>query len=310
MHMSRKPWFMRWLWTVLCHNRAVGFRGRRAAASAGNGEMLIMCRKPSAATYAVVMILVLVAVAAAETSHKEYHFKVGRKASISIINPYGPVSVKAGQGKQVVVTAILYSDKVEIDQSNRKNRVTVFSHLLDGASPETGRVDYEVLMPADASVTLHATTGPLHVEKLRGDVIVEGSNAVIDVRDVGSGHVHIQTLNGPVTLTNVSDGHVEITSVSGDVALNAVNGSLVHVNSSSGKIHYDGDFGDSGDYSLATHNGDIEAIAPALASIEVVARSVQGRVENDFPLQPEHTSFAPRAGSTFAGTMGEASSSV
>jgi DUF4097 and DUF4098 domain-containing protein YvlB len=141
-------------------------------------------------------------------------------------------------------------------------------------------------------------------------VIVEGSTALIDVRDVGSGHVHIQTLNGPVTLTNVSDGHVEITSVSGDVSLNAVNGSLVHVNSSSGKILYDGDFGDSGDYSLASHSGDIEAIAPALASIEVVARSVQGKVENDFPLQPEHTTFTTKAGSSFVGTSGEAASSV
>ena len=70
-----------------------------------------------------------------------------------------------------------------------------------------------------------------------------------------------------------------------------MNGPLVHVNSISGKIHYDGDFGDGGDILLTSHSGDIEAIAPAYASIEVVARSVQGPVENDFPLQPEHTSF-------------------
>jgi len=268
-----------------------------------------MCRKQSAATFAVV-ILVLVAFAAAETTRKELHFKVGHRASVSIVNPYGAISVKPGPGKRVVVTAILYSSKVEVDQSKSRNRVTVFSHLLEGAGPDTGRVDYEVLVPADANVTLHSTTGPLHVEKLHSDVIVEGSTALVDVRDVTSGHVHIKTLNGPVTLTNVSDGHVEITSVSGDVALIAVNGSLVHVNSSSGKIHYDGDFGDAGDYSLTSHSGDIEAIAPAYASIEVVARSVQGRVENDFPLQPEHTTFAPKAGSSFVGTMGEAASSV
>jgi DUF4097 and DUF4098 domain-containing protein YvlB len=209
-----------------------------------------------------------------------------------------------------VVTAILYSGKVEVDQSKSGNRVSVQSHLLEGADAETGRVDYEVLVPADASVTLRSTTGPLHVEKLHGDVILEGNTAIVDVRDVSSGHVHVKTLNGAVTLTNVSDGHVEITSVSGDVALNAVNGSLVHVNSSSGKIHYDGDFGDAGDYSLTSHSGDIEAIAPSYASIEVVARSVQGKVENDFSLQPEHTSFIARAGSAFAGTMGKAASSV
>jgi DUF4097 and DUF4098 domain-containing protein YvlB len=209
-----------------------------------------------------------------------------------------------------MVTAILYSGKVEIDQSKSGNRVSVVSHLLEGADPDTGRVDYEVVVPADANVTLHSTTGPLRVEKLHGDVILEGSTAIVDVRDVSAGHVHVQTLNGPVTLTNITDGHVEITSVSGDVALNTVSGSMVHVNSSSGKIHYDGDFGEAGDYSLTSHSGDIEAIAPSYASIDVVARSVQGKVENDFPLHPEHTSFVARAGSAFAGTMGEAASSV
>ena len=263
-----------------------------------------------ATSYAVVTVLVLAALAAAETTHQEMHFKVGRRASVSIINQYGAISVKPGTGKVVSITATLYSGKVEIDHSKSRRRVAVFSHLLEGADTETGRVDYEVLVPADASVTLHSTTGPLHVEKLHGDIMLEGTTANVDVRDVSSGHIHVRTLNGPVTLTNVSDGHVDITSVGGDVALNSVNGSVVHVNSSSGKIHYDGDFGDAGDYALTSHSGDIEAIAPAYASIEVVARSVQGTVEKDFPLEPEHTSFVPRAGSAFAGTMGEAASSV
>ena len=263
-----------------------------------------------ATTIVVVMILVLAALAAAQTTRKEIHFKVGRRASISIVNQYGPISVKSGPTKRVMVTAILYSGKVEIDETKRGNRVSVLSHLLEGADASTGRVDYDVLVPADASVTLHSATGPLHVEKLRGDVMLEGSTAMVDVRDVNAAHIHIKTLNGPVTLTNVSDGYVEVTSVSGDVALNAVNGAQVHVNSSSGKIHYDGDFGQAGQYSLTSHSGDIEAIAPSYASIEVVARSVQGKVENDFPLQPEHTSFVTRAGSAFAGTVGKAASSV
>jgi DUF4097 and DUF4098 domain-containing protein YvlB len=260
--------------------------------------------------FAVMMILVLAVLAAAETSRKEIHFKVGHRASISIINQYGPISVKPGPGKRVMVTAILSSSKVEIDQSKRGNRISVLSHLLDGADADSGRVDYEVLVPADANVTLHSMTGPLHVEKVHGDVNLEGSTANVDVRDVSAGRVHIKTLNGPVTIANVSDEYVEVTSVSGDVALNAVNGALVNVNSSSGKIHYDGNFGEAGQYSLTSHSGDIEAIAPAYASIEVVARSVQGKVENDFPLEPEHTAFVTRAGSAFAGTVGKAGSSV
>jgi len=268
-----------------------------------------MSRNLGPAKFAVVLLLV-VAAYAADGIRKEYHFKVHRRASVSIINPYGPISVKPGNGYQVVANAILHSDKVEIDQSQSGNRVSLVSHLLPGADADSGRVEYEVLVPADADVTLQSTNGPLRAERLHGDVILEGNTATVDVRDLRDGHVHVRTLNGPVTLTDVNDGHVEITSVSGDVALNSVSGPLVHVNSTSGKIFYNGDFGGGGEYSLMTHTGDIEATAPSYASIDVVASSAQGKVENDFSLQPSHTSFAARAGSAFAGTIGKAASSV
>jgi hypothetical protein len=262
-----------------------------------------------AAKLGMVLVLVVTALATSEV-RKDYHFKVGRRARISIVNQYGPISVKPATGHHVLVTAILHSDKVEVYQSQSGNRVSVLSHLLPGADAESGKVDYEVQVPADASVTLHSMTGPLHAEKLHGDVILEGNTANVDVRDVNDGHVHVKTLDGPVTLTNVTDGHVEITSVSGDVALKSVTGPFVQVNSSSGKIQYDGDFGSGGVYELTSHTGDIEATAPAYASIDVTARSEEGRVENDFPLSPSHTSFVVRAGSAFAGTVGKAASSV
>ena len=258
---------------------------------------------------AIVSLALLCAVAAGET-RREYRYNVHRHASVFIINQFGPISVKPGANGQVVVTAVLQSDKVEVDQFQGGNRISFVSHLMQGADAESGRVDYEVLVPADASVTLHSSTGPLHAEKLHGDVIFEGNTATVDARDLSDGHVHIRTLDGPVTLTNVSEGHVEITSVSGNVALNSVNGPLVHVSSTSGKISYFGDFGSAGDYSLMTHTGDIEATAPAYASIDVVANSTQGKVESDFSLQPRHSSYAERVGSAFAGTLGKAASSV
>jgi DUF4097 and DUF4098 domain-containing protein YvlB len=208
------------------------------------------------------------------------------------------------------VTAILHSDKAEIDQSQSGNRVDILSHLFFEATPETGRVDYEVLVPADASVTLRSTTGPLRAEGLHGDVSLEGSQANMDVLEISDAHVHIKTLKGLVTLTNIHNGHVEVTSVSGDVVLHSVSGPLVQVNSTSGKIRYDGDFGNSGEYYLASHTGDIEASAPNDASIDVTARSVRGQVENDFLLEPKHTPFVVKAGSAFAGTMNKAASSV
>ncbi len=258
----------------------------------------------------LVFVVCLVALAA-DQAKKEFRYTVGPKATVTINNEYGPVSVKPSGSNQVIVTATLQSDKVEVDNTNIGNRVELKSHLLSGAKPDNASVDYQVLVPADASVTLRSTNGPLRAEQLRGDVTAEGDTALVDVRDVSNAHVHVYTLSGPINLTNIQYGHVEISSVKGDVVLKSVSGQLVAVTSTSGKISYNGDFGTGGEYKLSSHTGDIEAIVPEGASVDVTARSVRGSVENDFPLQPKaHTTFLPEKGHSFVGTAGKAASSV
>ncbi len=261
-------------------------------------------------TQLVSMVILAAAICASAESRKEFRFTVAPGSVISITNQYGPITVKGGAGTQVIVNAVLHSDQIEIDHTQSGSRVDVLTHLLSDANADTGRVDYEVSVPADASVTLRSSTGVLHAEGLHGDVSLEGSQASVEVRDISDAHVHVRTLNGSVALTNIRNGHVEVTSVGGDVALNSVNGPLVQVNSTSGKIRYEGDFANSGEYMLTSHSGDIEASAPNDASIDVTARSVRGKVENDFLLEPKHTPFVVKAGSAFAGTMNKAASSV
>ncbi len=268
-----------------------------------------MTQSSRSARLGVVLIIVGVAFGAGEI-RKEYRFPVGHKASVSIVNEYGPISVKPTTGNEVIVTAIMHSDKVEVDPSQGGSRVDLQSHLLPGASSEPGRVDYEVQVPADASVMLHSGDGALHAERLTGDLTLEGGSGPVEVRDIADAHVHVRTLNGPVTLFNVRDGHVEVTSLAGDVTMTNVEGPLVEINSNSGKIRYDGDFASGGHYNFTSHTGDIEATAPAAASIDVTARSIRGQVENDFQLEPKHTPFVVKAGSAFAGTIGKAASSV
>jgi DUF4097 and DUF4098 domain-containing protein YvlB len=257
-----------------------------------------------------IALIALTAVAVAETK-KEYRFEVGPKAKVSIVNQYGSITVKPSAGNYVIVNAILYSDKVEVDQSQSGNRVDLQSHLLSGATVDNSRVDYEVLVPPDASVNLESANGPLHAERLHGDVEAEGANAAVEVKDMSGSHVHVKTMAGPITLTNIRDGHVEIDSVSGDVTLNSVTGPLVRVSSTSGRILYNGDFGYAGEYRFNSHSGNIEATIPEDASVDVKAQSVHGQVQNDVPLQPKiHTSFLVKEGSSFAGTINKAASSV
>ena len=261
-------------------------------------------------TVEIVVVSAMMAGTLVAQSRKEYRYNVGPKAGISVNNPYGSISVRPSLGNTVVINAALSSDKVEVDNGQSGNRVEIQSHLLAGADSQSGRVDYEILVPADASITLHSSTGSLRAEKLHGDVTLEGSGATVDVRDITSAHVHVKTLNGPVTLTNVQDGHVEVDSLSGLVTLNRVSGPLVQVISTSGGINYTGDFGDSGEYRLTSHSGDIEAIIPDSTSADVSARSVRGEVHDDIPLQPKaHTWFPIEKGRAFMGTIGRAAAS-
>jgi DUF4097 and DUF4098 domain-containing protein YvlB len=260
----------------------------------------------SGRTVKLVAIGVIVAGTLVAESKKEYHFTVGPKAGVSVMNPYGSISVKPSLNNTVVVNAVLHSDKVEVDNNQNGNRVDIQSHLLAGADAESGRVDYEVWVPADASVTLHSSTGTLRAEKLHGDVSLEGAGAEVDVRDVSDAHVHVKTMNGAVNLDNIKNGHVEVDSLSGEVTMRSVNGPLVQVVSTSGRINYIGDFGNSGEYRLSTHSGDIEATIPEWTSADVSARTTRGEVHDDIPLQPKnHTWFAVDKGRAFAGTMGK-----
>jgi DUF4097 and DUF4098 domain-containing protein YvlB len=258
----------------------------------------------------LVLATCLISAAIAE-NRKEFRFTVGPKANISVESQYGAITVKPGYANHVVVVAVLQSDKVKVDHLQKGNRIEIESQLSKGADKQSGRVDYELTVPPNATVSLHSSSGPLAVERLRGDLSLEGAEASVDVRNSGGGHIHVNTMTGPVTLTDVRGAHIEITSLSGDVRLNGVTGPFVQVSSGSGKVYYDGDFGSGGDYTFTTHTGDIEAWVPPGASADFNARSMKGDVQSDISLAPnEHPRFPVDAARTFFGTVGKAASEV
>jgi DUF4097 and DUF4098 domain-containing protein YvlB len=263
------------------------------------------------AKWSVVAAGVLTVAAYAADNRKECRYTVAPGASVIVANESGPVDVKGLAGRQVAIVATTHSDKVEVICSQSGNRVQATTHFLKQTDGADGRVDYQVLLPADTSVTVRAPSGPITAEKLRGDLSVEGDAAQVDVHDVRNAHVHVRTISGPVNLGNISNGHVEITSLSGNVRLEAVSGPKVSVNTAKGSISYNGDFGDGGDYMLVNHSGNIDVTLPASASVDLTARSIAGSVENDFPLQEQqHPTFSITQGRSFAGTSHSGLSSV
>ena len=255
--------------------------------------------------------LVLSSLAQAQNK-QTIRYPLNAGTSVSIVNAYGPVTVRSSSTNQLVVTATPHSSKVEIDQTKNDTRVEIRSHVLQQASPAEAEVEYEVQLPPGVSLWVRSSDGPISVTGVRtADVTCDGESARIEVKDGGSGHVHVRTVNGEIVLANLKDAHTEISSISGDIGLHGVNGKFVSVNSTRGRINYDGGFEGGGEYVFSTHSGDINVAMPEDASVEVSARSVMGTVDDGVHMQPApHPSFAPSQGKALAGVLNAGASSV
>ncbi len=261
----------------------------------------------------VAAVLVLVpAFAFSQSVKKEFRYTVSPGAHLAVVNLSGPVTVRGTSSRQIVIVATVHSSKVEVDASQQGNRVEVGSHFIDGqATAAERRVEYEISVPVSTNLTVRAAGGPIRVERLRSDVVVEGDEAHIEVQDVSNGHVHARTLNGAIVLTNINGTEVEARSAAGDIRLSQVSATSVKATATKGNIYYDGEFGLSGNYTLFNHSGNIEVALPESASVDLTARSQKGSVLNEVPMRPkQHTSIPPNAGRTFVGTSHSGSSSV
>ena len=186
------------------------------------------------------VVISLLALTAAAQDKKEFTYNVGPRAVVSITNNYGPITVKPSGSRQVVVETVSHSDAVSLVNEQHGDRIELRSV---SSRQGTDLVDYTVLVPVDAFVSLRSSDGTLRAQGLRGDVILEAAAASVEVTDISDAHLHVKTLSGPITLTDIRNSHLDIHSVSGNVNIRNVTGPSVEVNSGSGRISYQGDPG-------------------------------------------------------------------
>jgi hypothetical protein len=229
----------------------------------------------------VVIVIWLLALSAAAQEKREFTYNVGPRAVVSITNNYGPITVKPSRNRQVVVETVSHSDAVGLVNEQHGDRIEL---RAISSRPGTDLVDYTVLVPVDAFVSLRSSDGTLRAQGLRGDVILEAAAASVEVTDISDAHLHVKTLSGPITLTDIRNSHLDIHSVSGNVTIRNVTGPSVEVNSGSGRISYQGDPGSTGEYLLTSHSGDLDISIPASALVDIRARSIKGQSDPDFPI--------------------------
>lgn len=234
------------------------------------------CRRIVAILVVVMFLLSL----PAGQEKKEFHYTVGQRAIVSITNNYGPVTVMPSGSDQVGLTTVSHSDAVTFEHEQHGNRIAL--RAISGTLG-TSLVDFSVIVPADAFVTVRSSDAAVHVRGLQGDVVLEAVSGTVEAADINNAHLHVKTLSGPITLTNIRDSHVDVRSVNGDVNLLNVSGSSLEVNSGSGRIKYNGDPGSLGEYLLTSHSGDLEVSIPANAVVEIKAHSLKGESDQGIP---------------------------
>ena len=226
------------------------------------------------------LLSLLVSLLAAAQEKKEFSCTVGPGAVISITNNYGPITVKPSGSNQVLVGAIFHSDAVNLVNEQHGDRIELRSI---SSRQGTNLVEYTVLVPGAAFVTLRSSDGTLRAQGLRGDVVLEAASGSVEVTDISDAHLHVKTLNGQISLADIRNSHLDIHSVRGNVNLHNVTGPSVEVNSGAGRITYDGDPGQIGQYLLTSHTGDLEVSIPVSAWVEIKARSIKGQSDPEFP---------------------------
>jgi len=239
----------------------------------------------------VLAVFSLLSLLAAAQEKKEFSCTVGPGAVISITNNYGPITVKPSGSSQVLVETIFHSDAVNLVNEQHGDRIELRSI---SSRQGTNLVEYTVLVPAAAFVTLRSSDGTLRARGLRGDVVLEAASGSVEVTDISDAHLHVKTLSGPVTLTDIRNSHLDIHTIRGNVNLHNVTGPSVEVKSGAGRITYDGDPGRVGEYLLTSHSGDLEVSIPASAWVEIKARSIKRQSDPEFP----NVSNVPALGQT------------
>ncbi len=246
---------------------------------------------------------------AQSTGQTEKNIATTASPRVSISNLAGKVLVRGWDRLQVHVAYTIVSPQVAVDTEQipvqgPAGKIRFTTYLVDRSAPSLNPVvDYVVQVPTGASLEIHDPQGIVKINSVKGDTSVDSLGGNISVADSG-GHLSIRSVGGNIEVIRPA-GRVEAYSINGN--LNFVNptSSRLRGTTTSGTIVYEGDFASGGDYVLSDYSGDITVVCPSNASFELDAKTVRGKLDNQFPVvrRGPSRSFLPPGNSIF-GTQG------
>jgi hypothetical protein len=237
-------------------------------------------------------------------------FNVGKTGGLLLHNISGDVVITAGGGSEIRVQAI----KKAKGRSEQEARQQLDNIVLTMQETGGGRVDirveprgresrawidFNVVLPYDASAEVHSVSGDLSVTGVKGEVRVETVSGDVKATSLtrlaaaksvsgdvilnnveSDGTLSLSAVSGDVTANNVKARAIEVSAVSGDAILAQCQADRAHVSTVNGDITYGGRLSKAGRYEMKTHSGDI-MLHHEGSAFEVAASTFSGDIKFD-----------------------------
>jgi putative adhesin len=243
--------------------------------------------------------------------------KIGRDGRVSVENISGDITVTAGGGDEVSIDALKHTRgpqselaRVQIVVDERPGRVDVRTEYDSdrdrnrfSRNSNSTSVDYTLVVPPGAAVTLKSISGDIKLTGVQGAVRAETISGNITTAATPKLEF-VKAVSGDINLSDTStDGDVTISSISGNVHaknfkarsldLGTVSGEVVVSNavcerlgakSVSGNLEYAGTLAKSGRYELNSHSGTVRLMLAGATGFELNANSFSGTIRSEFPV--------------------------
>lgn len=239
----------------------------------------------------------------------ERSFSIAGPLALEAVTNSGRVDIRAGSGPAVTVRgrikrnvswrgAQITDDAIEKLRNAppvRSDGSTIRIERIHDESLWRGvSVDYEIVIPASAKVSVETASGAVSISGSRSDVRIETGSGAIRA-DVASGHVDVRASSGSVRVSGAMESlavrtesgsivaeaeslaSVQASSGSGSVSVSGVRGT-VRAETGSGRITLDGRV--TGDWAVRSRSGSVTIRVPADSRFELSARSRSGSVKS------------------------------
>ncbi len=306
-----------------------------------------MINAPRILAMAVLAATVSSSPATAQTDVTERFSKTTRLdqgGTFDLANITGSVVVTGGSGRDVTIEAIKRVQRpnqnaarallrmIDIEVVEQANRVEVRT-MYPRPRNFPGSVDYTVLVPEDANVTIRTMSGDIRVTRIGGELraqtmtgnVVAGAARQLAMLRSVSGNIEItdaaaedfaaaQTVNGNITVRGLKARAIQLGVVSGNVHVENTQATRMTLKAVSGNVEYAGELTRNGQYEFTSHSGDIRLTLAGSTGFELRASTFSGTVQSDFAVDrrgeeaPGRTGQAAfSSGRAIRGAFGDAS---